>query len=338
MSFIRLLIPGFVLLLVASQPRTASAAPVVLDRLEASVNSALILLSDVKRFRETLRLRAQLDPLFAGTTIASKGAASADKEIVEFLINEKIISSQFPANDSDVEQEITSIQANNRISRDQLKSALKEQGFSFDDYFELIRASIGKRNLIERDIRTKVTISDDDVKNYFYNHYSQAGGGAAARAFHLKIIAVSGKSYKNMAGAREVADRARKSIEGGEAFEDVAKRVSDDPSAESGGDLGTLTEDQIAPLIKEQLKKLKVGELSAVFGGGKSGAFFLLKLVDVKTSDTDRLEKVKEEIRNQLYAGEYQHQIALWLDRQRQNAFIHRAGEESIQGLPAARP
>ncbi len=337
MSSIRLLIPFLALLVSLSAPRPAMAAP-TLDRLEASVNSSLILLSDVKRFRDTLRLRAQLDPLFTGTTIAAKGAGSSDAEIVEFLINEKLISSQFPANDGDVDQEINSIQANNKIGREQLKSALKDQGFSFDDYFEMIRASIGKRNLIERDIRTKVTISDDDVKNYYYNHYSQGAGGAAARAYHIKIIAISGKNYKSLAGARDVADRAKKSLAGGEAFEDVAKRVSDDPSAESGGDLGTLTEDQVAPLIKEQLKKLKIGELSSVFGGGKSNAFFILKLIDVRTSDNERFEKVKEEIRNQLYAAEYQHQIALWLDRQRQNAFLHRAGEESTSGLPAARP
>jgi hypothetical protein len=34
---------------------------------------------------------------------------------------------------------------------------------------------------------------------------------------------------------------------------------------------------------------------------------------------------MKDEIRNHLAAAEYQHQISLWLDRQRQNAFIHLA-------------
>ena len=45
---------------------------------------------------------------------------------------------------------------------------------------------------------------------------------------------------------------------------------------------------------------------------------------------------MKDEIRSQLSAGEYQHQIQLWLDRQRQGSFIHRRGESYVAGLPHA--
>ena len=62
----------------------AFAAPVSIDRLEASVNSTLILKSDVRKFRDTLTLRAQLDPLFTGTAVATKGAQASDLEITEF--------------------------------------------------------------------------------------------------------------------------------------------------------------------------------------------------------------------------------------------------------------
>ena len=334
----RPLVFGFLAAYLLILPGTSNAAPQPssLDRLEASVNSALILSSDVRRFRETLKLRAQLDPLFTGTSIAAKGASSPDSEIVDFLINEKLISSQFPASDTDVETEINSIQANNHIERTQLKSALTDQGFSFDDYFEMIRASISKRNLIERDIRTKVTISDDDIKNHYYNNYSRAKA-TGPKSYQIKIIAVRVKNYKSQAAAKTVAEDAAKSLKKGEVFDEVAKRVSDDPSAKSGGDLGTLTEDQISPVMREQLKKLKIGETSPVFGGGKSSAFFILKLMDIQAGEGDQYEKAKDEIRNHLYAAEYQHQIQLWLERQRQTAFIHRSGELSTAGLPSSK-
>lgn len=317
---------------------SASAHAAILDRLEASVNSTLILSSDVGRFRETLGLRKQLDPLFAGTTIAAKGTASSDADIVEFLINEKLIASQFPVNDTEVEQEINSIQANNHLDRTQLKTALSEQGYTFDDYFEMIRASISKRNLIERDIRTKVTISDDDVRNHYYNNYADAKANGP-KEYQLKIITVSMKNYKTRGAAKAVADRALQELKKGESFEDVAKRVSDDSSAGTGGELGTLTEDQMTPAMREEIKKLKTGEMSPVFasGKGKSGAFFILKLVDAKAGDSDQFEKNKEDIRSHLVASEYQHQITLWLDRQKQTAFIHRAGEIATAGLPAVR-
>lgn len=324
----------FLLLLNLASPAASFAAPVPVDRMEASVNSNIILLSDVTKFRQVLKLRSQLDPLFAGTAVATQGAAATNDEIVDFLINERLITLAFPVNDNEVEQEISTIQSNNHIDRNALKAALKEQGFSFEDYFELIRASVSKRYLIDRDIRTKVTISDDDVKNYFYNHYTK--DPTTPVAYHIQLISVSTKSYKNPAAAKATVERALKAIKGGEDFEDVAKRVSDHPSAPTGGDLGTLTDDQMNPAIREAIKGLKIGQTSPIFGSAKAGTFYIIKLVDEKTSDNDRFDKMKDEIRNQLYAAEYQHQIQLWIERQRQSAFIHRAGEQSVTGVPAA--
>ncbi len=299
-------------------------ARVILDRLEASVNSSLILTSDVSKFREIVKLRSQLDPLFAGTPVAAKGSDAPTQEIVDFLIDERIISQQFPKTDGEVEQEINSIQATNHLDRAALKEALTREGFKFSDYFDLIRDSGSKRDLIDRDIRTKVSISDDDIKNYFYNHYARESS-FSSRAFHLEIITISPKSYKTFAAANKVAIQALKDIKGGESFEEVAKRVSDDASSTSGGDLGVLTEDQMHPVIREHAKKLKIGEVSDVFTDSLSKRNYILKLVDVKSDDSERLNKMKEEIRNQLNAAEYQHQISLWLDRQRQTVSIHRA-------------
>jgi peptidyl-prolyl cis-trans isomerase SurA len=319
------------LLLAALSGTPAHAEPIVIDRLEASVNSSLILLSDVARFRDTAKLRQQLDPLFAGTSIATRGAKASNPEVVDFLMDEKLITQQFPVADPEVETEVNSIQSNNHIDRAQLKSALTEQGYTFDDYFDLIRSSASKRNLIDRDIRTKVSISDDDVKNYFYNHYSKTA--AAPSAYHLEIITLTTKNYKNAAAAREVANRAAADLKNGESFEEVAKRFSDGPTASAGGDLGIVADEAASPAIREQVKKLKIGQVSEVFGTPQTG-YSILKLVDVKSGENDRFDKMKDEIRNQLTAAEYQHQISLWLERQRQTAFIHRAGEAATAGLP----
>jgi parvulin-like peptidyl-prolyl isomerase len=331
MSFGKVVAPFLLLAVLAAG--TALAAPVVLDRLEASVNSSLILLSDVKKFRETVKLRQQLDPIFAGTAVASKGDGAPPNEIVEFLIDERLITQAFPVNDTEAEQQINTIQSNNHIDRPTLKKTLEDQGFAFEDYFELIRSSASKMNLIDRDIRPKVSVSDDDVKNYFYNHYIK--DKSTPMSYRLLIISVSPKNYKTPADARETAQRALKDIRGGEGFEEVAKRVSDDGSAQAGGDLGVLTEDQMSPAIREQVKKLQIGQVSDVFGSSETG-FFVIKLSDLQTGESDRLAKLSNEIRSQLTAAEYRHQIELWIDRTRQTAFIHRAGESSTAGLPTA--
>lgn len=311
---------------------TTTHGKVTLDRLEASINSETILKSDLLRFRRTAKLRSQLDPLFIGTPVAEKGAAATDKEIISFLENEKIIEQQFPIADAEVEQEINSIQNNNRMDRNKLKGALADQGFKFEDYFELIRTAISKKSLIDREIRSKVNISDDDIKNFFYNKYAK--NAAAPRAFKLEMITVMTGDFKTPTDAYDTIVRARKALLGGEAFEEVAKRFNSDGST---GDLGVLTEDQMHEGIREQAKKLKIGEYSAIFGGPAAKRYMILKLKDVKSSESDRLEKMKEEIRGQLGAQEYQHQIALWIERKKQTSFIHSAGESTLNEIPASK-
>jgi peptidyl-prolyl cis-trans isomerase SurA len=186
----------------------SQAAPVVLDRLEASVNSSIILTSDVSKFRQTTRLRAQLDPLFSGTTLATKGPSANSSEIINFLIDDRLIALQYPNSDTEVEQEINSIQASNHLDRAGLKSALSDQKYKFEDYFELIRTSASKRMLIDRDIRPKVTVSEDDIKNYFYGHY--AGKSNGNRAYHLQIITISIKNYKSLKSANDIANQSLK--------------------------------------------------------------------------------------------------------------------------------
>src|SRR5689334_17379820 len=104
-----------------------AATRVSLERMDASVNSGIILKSDIRQFRATMKLREQLDPMFPGTPLGQAGANAKDEDIVQFLIDERIIAQQFPVTDPEVEQEINSIQASNHIDRSGLKNAIRAQ-------------------------------------------------------------------------------------------------------------------------------------------------------------------------------------------------------------------
>jgi len=292
------------------------------DRLEASVNSGVILSSDIQRFRDTFSLRMELDPLFASSSLAQSGGKPTESEMIGALVQDRLILEAFPVTDTEVEQEINSIQSSSRISRDRLKAALAEKGARFEDYFELIRLSTAKRNLIDREIRSKVSISEDDVKNQFYNRIARQGN--IPLTYKVQIISISRSSFNSAKAVTDAAERAQTAIKAGDSFDEVAKRYSDDATAASGGDLGSLTEDQMSPAIKKEIKTLKVGQVSATIGDPNQRVI-ILRLADISSGDDARFQKVRDEIRNQLTAAEYQKQIQFWIERQERQAFIHRA-------------
>ena len=315
---------SFLILLSSS----ALAQSRVIERLEASVNNQIILKSDIRKFRNTVGLRSQLDPLFSGTPLAQKGAQASDAEIRDFLIDEKMITLLFPLTDSEVEQEIGSIQANNKITKDQLKAAIRAQGFSYEDYFELIRIGASKRNLIDREIRTRVNITDEDVKTYLESHSGKkevaAPATSSSSVYGVKILVVA---------ERKKAESVRNEISSGLAFEDAVKKYSEDSSKDSGGDLGELTSEQLSPLIRNQVKKMVAGQVSPVIGNDKAG-YLIFKLASVRTEESSAAKKKAVETRGLLASAEYQRQLTLWLERQRDSSFIRKAGDSSVAGLP----
>src|SRR5262249_1818072 len=130
------------------------------------------------------------------------------------------------------------------------------------DYYELMRTGLSKRTLLDKEIRTRVNISDEDKRNYCYNTVMKTS--KAPLEYSLQLIVVSPSSYKTPKAAQEAAESALRSIKQGESFEEVARRVSDDPSSKNGGKLDYVSSDQLAEPLRSEVRKLQINNISNV--------------------------------------------------------------------------
>jgi parvulin-like peptidyl-prolyl isomerase len=316
-------IRGFLLLLpllsdVALAIPTTSA-PVIVDRIEAIVNKSAIYLSDVKKFRNTSSLRMKVDPLFANNPLSRK--QPSDSEIVEYLVSENLILEKFPVNDVELDQEINSIQTNLQISREGLKSAISREGFLFEDYQELMRASISKRQLIDRDIRNKASVSEDELKTEY--NKSRSGSKNFQGSIHLHLIKITKKNYKNIKAAKEMLQEAHKELNDGISFSEVAKKTSDDPSSSNGGDLGFLSYQDMNTNLQKEVQKFfnsKTKDKFASFEDDQS--LNLIQISEISNDVDSGFEKQRDQLRGKLLEIEFQHQIELWIDRQKSLNYV----------------
>jgi peptidyl-prolyl cis-trans isomerase SurA len=291
----------FSLLLLGLSPALTSAE--VVDRVEAIVNKNAIYKSDVTRFKELVPLRAKVDPLFANQPLAKKVNAT-ELEIVNFLVDEAIIVEKFPVNDSEVEQEINATQANLHIDRDQLKAAIAREGFKFEDYFKLMKVALAKRQLIDRDIRSKAVVSEDDLRaEYARDH---AGSKSFHGSFHLMLMKVAKKDYKTAAIAKEQAQKIAEAARAGGEF--------------PGEDLGYLAYSDMSPTLQKIVQKMGPEKTSDAIDDGSN--FIIVKTGDVKSDVDSAPDREKDVLRSRLMESEFEHQIHLWLDRERSNNFV----------------
>jgi peptidyl-prolyl cis-trans isomerase SurA len=294
-----------------------AAHAVIVDRVLAVVNNETILQSDIEAFRRTMKLRREIDP-FMALSESMDGNTPSREKIMDYLIQERIIAQTTKVADTDVENKIAEVMKNNQLDRHSLEGFLRSKGFNLTDYSYLMRVSLQKQSLLDREVRMRVNISDDDVRNHYFN--TQLKTAKQSLEYSIQSIFIDGKNYKSARFAQDAAQAALRSINEGEAFADVAKRVSDDPSAPNGGDIGFVAGEQMNPAMYDALKSMKIGSLSGVISSGN--AYYVLKLNDIRTSENERLEHEKEAIREQLAKTEYRRQIVLWTERARSTAFV----------------
>jgi peptidyl-prolyl cis-trans isomerase D len=126
-----------------------------------------------------------------------------------------------------------------------------------------------------------------------------------ARARHILIRVDRSADDEAVASARERAEQALARLRAGEAFEDLAAELSEDPgSKEKGGDLGSFARGETAAAIEDVAFTLSPGMLSEVI---RSDAGFHVVRVEERI---DAHERVFEDVALELARAAATHQAA----------------------------
>jgi len=293
------------LLLISSYPLQART----IDKTTALVNSDVITLSDILSFQKNFSLRKEIDPFIGFFRLAPQKSS----EIIDYLIQEKLILQKFPTTKEEAEEEINSVQKNNQINREKLIAVLSSQGIKFDDYMALIKISVAKRKLMERELRPLSNISEDDIKNYYYTapeFLEKTKNQNLVLTYNLSQMAIPNQT---------IANTITKRLKAGEDFDALSSEFSS--MGVENSSLGNISEENLSPLIHKSLTGLKVGEATAALAAG--GGYQILKINSIGAPKDPIFEKNKEAIRNRLFQKTMFSQLSVWASKERAQAYIY---------------
>ncbi len=147
----------------------------------------------------------------------------------------------------------------------EFEAQLAAEGYSLRDLKNKLRVDIHdqlyKDRLIGK-LLSKVTVSRADVEQ-FYNTFRDSipDQPATVKIAHL-LLRIEGTSSAD--SIRALAESVRQRILDGEVFETLAQQYSEDPSGESGGDIGTFRKGDLVSDYERAALALNPGELSPV--------------------------------------------------------------------------
>ena len=123
-----------------------------------------------------------------------------------------------------------------------------------------------------------------------------------------------------VASAEAKAKSLREQIAKGTAFEDVAKKSSDGPSASQGGDLGYFERGKLSKELEDMTFAMKAGDVSDPIRT-KQG-FVILKVAEHEQAGVPTLKQVEPRIQDALYYQKLQPALRAYLTKLREDAFI----------------
>ena len=199
-----------------------------------------------------------------------------DQMIDYEILQQRAAKLNLAASDEDVNAKLTEVKA--RYTQEEFDKHLKDTGITLDDYKRELRRNLTSAKLINKEIESKINITDAEIGAYYAAHRSDFN--LIEPRYNIAEIVVTPNASPQAANANLQNNKAtsdadaRKKIqalygklESGDDFAGLAENYSEDPNtASNGGDMGFVFESQLHETgeVYDAIGKLKPGQFTQV--------------------------------------------------------------------------
>jgi peptidyl-prolyl cis-trans isomerase SurA len=261
----------------------ATVNPVSLDRVLVVVNDEAITQWDMSEARRILLSQMK------ASNVTPPSTDVLDKQVLERLIVQRAVlqyakETGIRVDDTTVERTILRVAEENKLSPEEFRKVLEREGIPYANYREDLRKQLIIQRVREREVDSKVNVSDAEVDNYLATIASQAGGEDEYQLSHVYISVPEQASPDAVEASRKRAEQALADIKSGKDFAQVAAAYSAAPDAPSGGDLGWRTRARLPSVFADLVQKMKPGQVSDVLRS--ASGFHIVKLINERSRNT----------------------------------------------------
>ncbi len=268
------------------KPATSVSAPVSKPKL---VNSIVVVVNDEVITRQELNEQiSALEKRLKAQGTQPPNRAELEKQLVERMILDRAQIQLAKENgmrvdDLTLDRTLVKMAEQNKMSLQEMRNQIEREGTPYAKFREEIRDEIMMQRIRDREVESKLFISESEVDNYLAQ---ETAGKAAKQELNLAHILVrlpENATAEQIAAKRARAEEVITKLQAGEDFGRLAITYSDSAEALKGGDIGWREQDKIPQLFLDAVAKLQPGQASAIIRS--ANGFHILKLNGKRTND-----------------------------------------------------
>ena len=306
-------------LVLSAQSRT------VVDRIVAVIEDEIVTERELeKRAKPFMGQLAGIDdPILREQNRKAILLKVLDIEIGEKMVDQEISKSKdmLGVTEADIDRAIEEVIRMNRLTKDQLQSALYGQGITWAEYRIKLRNQIERARLIQFKVQGKVEVQPAAVKERCEERKASGIKDLLICASHLLLATKPGMGEKDAEKLRVKASKLQSELANGADFAAYALKYSDDKGSPDGS-LGCFGKGEMVPPFEAAAYATETGKVSPVvrtqFG------FHVIKVTDRKNPASEGCTSAKDltPFQNEIYQEEMQRQMTTWITQLRKKAFV----------------
>jgi len=282
----------------------------------ATVDGRKIFRSDVDKYYDNSVASAQQTP-------TGEQATALRLNILHQMIDDEILMRRAEklgllATDDEVDRKYNEAKA--PFSQEEFQKRLQEKKITEVDFKRDVRRSITVDKVINKEVSSKINVTDQDITGYYNAHKSEFN--LIEPTYHLAQIMVTpapnpqahnqNDKAQNEGDARKKIQMISNRLDSGDDFATLAMKYSEDPETSgNGGDLGTVQESGLRgtdQATRDAVLRLKPGQSSSIISvvnpaTKQAVGFRIVKLVAKEPAGQRELSdpRVQQAIRSQLH-------------------------------------
>lgn len=295
----------------------------VVDRIVAVVNEDVITLHDVD-----LALRPYLENIKTqggGADAPPQSMARLRREVIDTLIDTKLTEQEVKrhninVSEEEIDQHIAQIQKAHNIKDEEISAMLTRQGLSMEEYRRDIKGLIQRTKLVNREVRSRVVVTQEEIAAYYDQNRAKYGGSRKYHLWNLFIRMPRNAPPEQREAAQAELKATLDELRAGRSFEEIVRLRADRAEGVQGADLGFYSVEELTPQLREVVKPMKAGEVSALVE--TELGYQVLYVQDLQDAPGRPLSEVEAEIMDTLYRERVDIKIKAWLSDLRRRSHI----------------
>jgi peptidyl-prolyl cis-trans isomerase SurA len=256
---------------------SAPVREVLLDRVIAVVNDEAITQHDLNEQRAAVLVQLR------ESKVAPPAPDVLERQLLDRMITERSLmqfakESGVRVDDTTVERAVQRMAQENKLSPDEFRKVLDREGITYEKYREDIRREITLTRLREREVESRVNVTDAEVDNFLATSSVRDGQDLEYLLSHILVSVPEQASPDQVEQRRLRAEQALQQVRAGGDFAQVAAATSDAPDALQGASLGWRNVARLPTAFADIVREMKKGDVSRVLRS--PAGFHIVKVVD----------------------------------------------------------